>query len=479
MLTQGEIQQSLKDLGLGPGDHVLVHSSLSSLGPVEGGAVTVVDAFLEVLSPEGTLVVPTFGDFGAIMEEVKQRPGVVESIHPRASVAALGGKAGEICQEHWKAEMAHTVGTPYARIGDLGGYVCLLGVDQDRNTTLHAVESMLQLSYLNRTDDATFQTPEGEVTRSWDYFPGPHRDFIGLDGLLRRQGILKIGRIGRSAVRLMKSRETIDFLFEYGKTHPDFALCDNPNCEACIEQRADLFKSRWEAEDFTFAAAASLAGRYVPEMIEHCASVGIQYIELDALQGRPVQSLEASTIVTAVQELGEGGCRVTALRGYACTDIGDLFAVAAECGVQRVVLPLSGQMDELVEAASDGEIELSLYNAHQSTSQAYNAIQRLRSGGVSANLTYNGGNFARLGERPFHQMHRARLKALTDQLDASDVTFDGEPTELGRGNAEVKELISILRCSGFDGFIVLGADNRLVGDLRAAVDRFVHLIDTM
>ena len=76
-------------------------------------------------------------------------------------------------------------------------------------------------------------------------------------------------------------------------------------------------------------------------------------------------------------------------------------------------------------------------------------------------------------------MHRARLKALTDQLDASDVTFDGEPTELGRGNAEVKELISILRCSGFDGFIVLGADNRLVGDLRAAVDRFVHLIDTM
>ena len=67
MLTQSEIQQSLKDLGLGPGDHVLVHSSLSSLGPVEGGAVTVVDAFLDVLSPEGTLVVPTFGDFGAIM----------------------------------------------------------------------------------------------------------------------------------------------------------------------------------------------------------------------------------------------------------------------------------------------------------------------------------------------------------------------------------------------------------------------------
>ncbi len=479
MLTKGDIESGLRDLGLMTGDHVLVHSSLSSLGPVEGGAATVVDAFLEVLGPDGTLVVPTFGDFGAIMEEVKRRPGVVESIHPRASVAAVGGKATEVCQDHWKAEMAHTEGTPYARIGDLGGYVCLLGVDQDRNTTLHAVESMLRLSYLNRTQEHTFDTPEGEVTRSWDYFPGPHRDFIGLDAMLRRQGIVKLGRIGRSAVRLMKSKELVDYLFEFGKTHPDFALCDNPNCEACIDQRADLFRTRWEAEDFTLVTSASLAGRYVPEMIENCRAVGIGHVEIDALQGRPLQSLGAARIVSAVQELTDGGCVVTALRGYTCCNVEDILAAALNSGVGRVVLPLAGPNECLIEVASESEIQLSFYHVHLSTTDAHDAIQHLRAAGVLANLTYCGGNFARLGEKPFHQMHRARLKALTDQLDVSDVTYDGRPTELGRGNAEIKELISILRCSGFDGFMVLGAENRLAGGLRECVDRFLHLLDNV
>ena len=69
--------------------------------------------------------------------------------------------------------------------------------------------------------------------------------------------------------------------------------------------------------------------------------------------------------------------------------------------------------------------------------------------------------------------------AYAGSLDVSDVTYDGRPAELGRGNAEIKELISILRSSGFDGYMVLGVDNRLVGDLRATVARFSHLLDTI
>lgn len=34
---------------------VMVHSSLKSFGHVEGGADTVVDALMELLTPEGTL----------------------------------------------------------------------------------------------------------------------------------------------------------------------------------------------------------------------------------------------------------------------------------------------------------------------------------------------------------------------------------------------------------------------------------------
>ena len=144
--TQSDIEAGLRGLGLKTGDIVLVHSSLASLGKVEGGAEAVVAAFLAVLGAEGTLVVPTFRSLGVITDAVRDRPGAVRSIHPRASVAAIGRHATEICRDHWKAELAHAEGTPYVRISELGGYVCLLGVDQDRNTTLHTVEELLRRS---------------------------------------------------------------------------------------------------------------------------------------------------------------------------------------------------------------------------------------------------------------------------------------------------------------------------------------------
>ena len=128
-VTQSDITRGLEGLGLGRGDAVLVHSSLSSFGHVEGGAETVVRAFLQVLGETGTLLVPTFGDFGAITDAVKSRADAVHSIHPKASVAAIGARAEELCRDHWKAETAHGEGTPYRRLAESGGYVCLVGVD--------------------------------------------------------------------------------------------------------------------------------------------------------------------------------------------------------------------------------------------------------------------------------------------------------------------------------------------------------------
>ncbi|MCE7980447.1 MAG: hypothetical protein DYG89_04590 [Caldilinea sp. CFX5] len=104
-LSREQIVNELYRLGLGAGQIVFVHSSLSSLGHVQGGAATVVDAFLAVLGVTGTLVVPTFtfahgraeepifdpyhdrSEMGAITEAVRTRPGARRSCHLLHGVA--------------------------------------------------------------------------------------------------------------------------------------------------------------------------------------------------------------------------------------------------------------------------------------------------------------------------------------------------------------------------------------------------------
>mgnify|MGYP002527390468 CR=1 FL=1 len=63
-VTRSDIIRDLEAMGLKTGDSVMVHSSLSSIGHVEGGAQTVVEAFLELLGRGGTLMVPTFTHSG-------------------------------------------------------------------------------------------------------------------------------------------------------------------------------------------------------------------------------------------------------------------------------------------------------------------------------------------------------------------------------------------------------------------------------
>ena len=108
-----EIASSLRGLGLKQGDIVLLHSSLASIGQVEGGAAAVVEAFLQVLGQDGTLIAPVFEPgLGLIAEAIDRHPRAVRSVHPLACVAAIGKDAQELCRDHCKAETAHSLGTP-------------------------------------------------------------------------------------------------------------------------------------------------------------------------------------------------------------------------------------------------------------------------------------------------------------------------------------------------------------------------------
>ena len=105
--TKEQLLQQLREMGIRPADNLLVHSSMKSLGAVQGGADTVLDALQEAV-PEGLLILPTHtwkqmsADYnyfnpetepvcvGILPELFRKRPGVVRSLHPTHSIAVCG-----------------------------------------------------------------------------------------------------------------------------------------------------------------------------------------------------------------------------------------------------------------------------------------------------------------------------------------------------------------------------------------------------
>jgi len=173
--TLRSLTADLQRLGVEPGSTVLVHSSLSKIGWVAGGAVAVVQALLAAVGPEGTLVMPAHSNMsnpkgwqnppvpeswwqvilderppfdprttptrgmGAIAECFRSWPGARRSDHPEVSFAALGPNAEAITADHERDFMLGE-GSPLARLYELDACVLLLGVGHANNTSLHLAE---------------------------------------------------------------------------------------------------------------------------------------------------------------------------------------------------------------------------------------------------------------------------------------------------------------------------------------------------
>ena len=55
-LTKQDLVRDLKHLGIGSGDLLNVKASIRSIGELDGGADTLIDALLEVVGSDGTIV---------------------------------------------------------------------------------------------------------------------------------------------------------------------------------------------------------------------------------------------------------------------------------------------------------------------------------------------------------------------------------------------------------------------------------------
>jgi aminoglycoside 3-N-acetyltransferase len=230
-LTRGQIAAHLRALGVGSGDVVLVHSSLRSMGHVEGGAEAVVDALLETVGAQGTLVVPTFtfslaratnpvfdpehhaSEMGAITEAVRRRPGARRTHHLTHSFAALGAHAGEIAGVQGAAAFA--CDGPLWQLVEFDARILLLGVSYVRCTFFHLIEYLVQVPYRYWHDvEARVREPDGTErllpTRHFVLRPGsPDNDLNQLGALLEERALVTIGAVGNAVARVLRARDVL------------------------------------------------------------------------------------------------------------------------------------------------------------------------------------------------------------------------------------------------------------------------------
>jgi len=251
-LTSDSIQAGLRALGLRTGDRVLLHSSLSSLGWVEGGADAVLDAVLATIGEPGTLMVPTFthttsifdvasapSRTGLIAETLRLRPGAQRSWHPTHSVAALGADAVDLTAHHVRA---FGVGSPIDRLADPDGVILLLGVTVRYCSAIHVAENHARVPYLGRVGnpirEATIIAPGGEVVHvALEDQPACGAGFPQLEPILQERGLMTEGVIGQARCQTIPARVLIDTAAALLREDPAALLCHRPHCQHCPRAR--------------------------------------------------------------------------------------------------------------------------------------------------------------------------------------------------------------------------------------------------
>jgi len=252
--TVKTLKSDLRKIGVKSGMILIVHSSMSLMGWICGGAVSFILALEDIIGEGGTLVMtansgdlsdpsqwvnppvpkewwntikenmPPFDpDFtptmriGQIPEVFRKQRGVLRSFHPQVSFCARGKHAKYITSDH---SLGYAFGekSPLAKIYELDGYVLLIGVRHENNTSLHLAEIRADF------------TGKEEVIHGMPYMLNGRRiwkevrdiesitdDFNDLgDAFLKdRKDVIETSKIGQADSHFFRQRDLVDFAIQW------------------------------------------------------------------------------------------------------------------------------------------------------------------------------------------------------------------------------------------------------------------------
>ncbi len=257
-ITQARLETDLETLGVAPGMVLIAHTSLSRMGWVCGGPVTVIRALQERVRSYGTLVMathsgglsdpelweappvprtwwqtiretmpafdpettPTRG-VGCVPELFRTFPDVVRSSHPHVSFAAWGDQAIEIVSDH-RLDFGLGEDSPLARLYDADAAVLLLGAGFEANTSFHLAEYRGEYASKERVTMGAPVLIEGH--RRWKTFTDINYssdDFaeLGRAFVKSHKQEVRTGHVGHAAGTLFPMRAAVDFAARWMHTH--------------------------------------------------------------------------------------------------------------------------------------------------------------------------------------------------------------------------------------------------------------------
>ena len=239
VITQKDALTAFSSLGILPGQTLIFHSSIKSIGWVEGGAKSIADALMQAVGQDGTLVAPTFTfsrpaeerpvldpeadscDTGAINAAVMKVPGARRTVAYTHSFAVAGRNQQLICDLPPENCPLGDKGV-FGRLYELDARVLLLGVAYTHCTAGHFAEYLCDVPFRMRVSapaqircaDGTLKQVELELYGPKPGVPYPERDFNRAGNMLEEQGRVAVGSLGNAVLRLFSLRDFVDLVCE-------------------------------------------------------------------------------------------------------------------------------------------------------------------------------------------------------------------------------------------------------------------------
>lgn len=251
IVTKSLLIAVLRDLGLAPGDAVVVHSSLKSFGQVEDGPAAIAEAVMDVVGTDGLVTMPVYaqseneyGDLlrvpamtapvstGIIPATFRRLPGVCLAAHPLYAFGFYGRDAQELAQTYERLLLPYGPDQPLNCLYPRRGKIVQLGVDDVTNTSIHVAEELADPEYLaakksvsKTTVNEYFALPvdvRREIMRK--HQTGPRRDFRKCTPLIEAAGLRKTITVGSARVAVTDFVGMIDLLSDEIRRNPELMI---------------------------------------------------------------------------------------------------------------------------------------------------------------------------------------------------------------------------------------------------------------